>query len=275
MPTLHDPVAVSIGPLDVRWYAIFILSGIIGGVLLSSWLAGKRGRNPDFIFDIAPWVVFAGIVGARLYYVLLEWDRFQHDLIGAVNIRGGGLTIHGAVIGGALAVWVLCRLAKEPFFTWLDIIAPAAALGQAFGRWGNWANQEAFGTPTTYPWAVTIDPSRRPPGYEAFATFHPTFLYESAFNLLNAIVLGWLVIRGPRWSWFRSGDVIALYLILYGIVRLLIERIRTDSLYIGPLPAAYWLSFGLIAVGAAIIVWRHSAFARSETSESPMGENAV
>lgn len=276
MPTLHDPIAISIGPLDVRWYAIFILSGILGGVMLSSWLAGKRDLNPDFIFDIAPWVVFAGIAGARLYYVILEWGRFQHDLIGAINIRGGGLTIHGAVVGGVLSIWFLCRRSGEPFFAWLDIIAPAAALGQALGRWGNWANQEAFGTPTDLPWAVTIDPSRRPAGYEAFSTFHPTFLYESLFNVLNAIILSWLVLRGPGWKWFRSGDVVALYLIAYGVIRFLIERIRTDSLYIGPWPAAYWLSFVLIAVGVTIIVWRHGLFRdRHDRDQGPLKEDVA
>lgn len=268
MPTLHDPIAFSFGPLEVRWYAIFILSGIVSGILLSSWLAGKRGLDPDFIYDIAPWVVVTGIVGARLYWVILEWDRFADNPAGALNIRSGGLTIHGAVIGGVLAIWVLCRLYKQPFFTWLDIIAPAAALGQALGRWGNWANQEAFGTPTDVPWAVTIDPARRPPGYEAFSTFHPTFLYESIFNLINALVLSWLVLCGPRLTWFRTGDVIALYLIAYGVVRYFLERIRTDSLYIGPWPAAYWLSFALVIVGVGIMVWRHRGAAQAHESRS-------
>ncbi|HEV2072681.1 MAG TPA: prolipoprotein diacylglyceryl transferase [Thermomicrobiales bacterium] len=256
MPSLHDPVAIALGPLEIRWYAIFILSGIFGAVALAHWLAGKRGLDQEFIFDIAPWVVFLGIAGARLYYVLLEWDRFKDDLFGAINIRGGGLTIHGAVIAGALTVWWLCRRYREPLFTWLDIIAPGVALGQALGRWGNWANQEAFGTPTDLPWAVTIDPARRPSGYEAFATFHPTFLYESISNLVNAMLLSWLVVNGPRLKWFRDGDVIGLYLVAYGVVRFFIERIRTDSLYIGPWPAAYWLSFGLIAAGLAIMVLR-------------------
>ena len=128
--------------------------------------------------------------------------------------------------------------------TWLDLIVPGLALGQAFGRWGNWANQEAFGKPTDLPWAVTIDPSRRPAGYEGFSTFHPTFLYESIFNLLNAVALSWLVLRGPRLAWFRNGDVAAVYLIAYGIARFIIERMRTDSLYIGPLPAALLVQHG-------------------------------
>lgn len=275
MPSLHDPVAIGLGPFEIRWYAVFILSGIFGGLALAYWLAGKRGRDQEFVFDLAPWAVLSGIIGARLYYVLLEWDRFGDDLIGAINIRGGGLTIHGAVIGGGLAIWFLCRRYREPFFTWLDITAPAVALGQALGRWGNWANQEAFGTPTDLPWAVTIDPVRRPPGYEAFTTFHPTFLYESIFNLANAVVLSWLVLNGPRLRWFRDGDVIGLYLISYGVIRLFIERIRTDSLYIGPWPAAYWLSFGLIAAGAAIMVWRRRVTAERGKARSFAGEETA
>jgi len=256
MPSLSDPIAVSLGPFDIRWYALFILSGILGAIWLSSWLAGKRGLDPEFVIDIAPWVVFLGIAGARLYWVLLEWERFRDDLLGALNIRSGGLSIHGAIIAGVVVIWVLTRRRGQPFFTWLDIIVPGVALGQALGRWGNWANQEAFGTPTDLPWAVTIDPAHRPAGYEQYATFHPTFLYESIFNLLNAILLAWLVLRLPGLRRLRSGDVVALYLVNYGVVRFFIERIRTDSLYIGPLPAAYWLSFALIGAGLLILVGR-------------------
>ena len=265
MPTLGDPIAFSLGPLDVRWYALFILGGILAAIALSSWLAARRGLDPDYLLDMAPWVVFLGIVGARLYYVLLEWDRFRTDLAGALNIRGGGLTIHGAIVAGVLTIWALTRRDRQPFFTWMDVIVPGVALGQAIGRWGNWANQEAFGTPTDLPWAVTIDPGRRPPGYEAFATFHPTFLYESIFNLVNAIVLAWLVLHQPRLRWARSGDVLAIYLIAYGVGRFLIERIRTDSLYIGPLPAAYWLSMVLVLAGLALLAARRAVLAGADT----------
>lgn len=261
MPTLHDPVAISLGPIEIRWYAIFILAGILSAVMLSSRLAEKRGLNPDFLFDMAPWAVFIAIAASRAYYVMLEWDRFRDDLPGALNIRGGGLTIHGAIVGGVLVIWLMCRISRQSFFTWMDVIVPGVALGQAIGRWGNWANQEAFGSPTDLPWAVTIDPRRRPAGYEEFTRFHPTFLYESIFNIINVIVLSWLVLRGPRFPWFRNGDVFALYLINYGVVRFFIERIRTDSLYMGPLPAAYWLSFGLIGAGILILIWQRSSFA--------------
>jgi phosphatidylglycerol:prolipoprotein diacylglycerol transferase len=270
MPSLSDPIAFSLGPFDVRWYALFILSGILSAVWLSSWLAGKRGLDPEFLLDIAPWVVFLGIAGARLYWVLLEWERFRDDPLGALNIRSGGLSIHGAIIAGVLVIWVLTRRRGEPFFTWLDLIVPGVALGQAIGRWGNWANQEAFGTPSDLPWAVRIDPSHRPAGYEQFGTFHPTFLYESIFNLLNAILLSWLVLRLPGMRRLRSGDVVALYLINYGVIRFFIERIRTDSLYIGPLPAAYWLSFALIGAGVLIVVGRRLATG-SVSERTPAG----
>jgi len=264
MPTLHNPVAFSLGPVDVRWYALFILSGMICGIGLSYWLAGRRGLDPDFLLDMAPWIVLIGIVGARVYYVLLKPGFYLEHPMEAINVRLGGLTIHGAIVAGVLTMIVLCRMHGQPFFRWADVMAPGLALGQALGRWGNWANQEAFGTPTTLPWAVHIDPSRRPPGYEQYATFHPTFLYESLFNLLNAIVLTVLVLNLPKLRHLRAGDVAWIYLIAYGIARFVIESDRTDSLYIGPLPAAYWFSLALIGAGVLMIVLRRTVLVQPD-----------
>lgn len=258
MPTLHDPVAISLGPIEVRWYALFIVLGIVLATWLAMWIANQRGLNGEALLDAAPIIVLAAIVGARLYYVVLEWDRFSHDLWGAINVRGGGLTIHGAILGGGLAAWLLLRNQKGSIWQWFDCIVPALALGQAIGRWGNWANQEAFGTPTTLPWAVSIDPSRRPDGYEQFSTFHPTFLYESMLNLLLCTALTLLVVHQEKFRWFRPGVAFGIYFLTYGLVRLMLERIRTDSLYIGPLPAAYWLSFAMIAIGLFVLVLRRS-----------------
>jgi len=260
MPVLNDPVAVSLGPLEIRWYALFILIGIAAGLTLCYQLARRRRLDPEFLLDLAPWLVFLGIAGARLYFVLLEWDYFQDHLLEAVNIRTGGLSIHGGILVGIVVIVAFCRIHRQSPLTWMDIIVPGVALGQAFGRWGNWANQEAFGKPTALPWAVTIDPSNRPEGFEGQATYHPTFLYESLFNLLNAIALSWLVLRAPRIAWLRTGDIAALYLIAYGIARFIIERMRTDSLYIGPLPAAYWLSMALIGGGALLLALNRTLF---------------
>lgn len=266
MPILNDPIAISIGPIDLRWYAVFILCGIGCAVGLSCWLAAKRGLDPGFLLDLAPWVVFLGIAGARLYFVLLEWNYFQDHLRQAVNIRSGGLSIHGAIIAGVIVIVVFCRFVRQPPLTWMDIIVPGVALGQAIGRWGNWANQEAFGKPADLPWAVTIDPERRPDGYEQFATFHPTFLYESIFNLANAIALSWLVLRMPRLSWIRAGDIVAFYLIAYGVARFIIERMRTDSLFIGPFPAATWLSVALVGGGVALLTRNRTILAEQESN---------
>lgn len=260
MPTLRDATAFAFGPVEVRWYALFIVLGIVLAVWLAVWLANQRALDGEVLLDVAPVIVLASIVGARLYYVLLEWDRYHNDLMGAINIRSGGLSIHGAIIAGVFTAWLLLRNKEGSVWQWFDCLVPALALGQAIGRWGNWANQEAFGTPTTLPWAVTIDPSRRPAGYEQYATFHPTFLYESIFSLLFCTLLTMLVLHQNKLGWFRAGMAFGIYLFGYGLVRLMLESIRTDSLYIGPLPAAYWLSFALMLGGAAVVILRSGKF---------------
>ncbi len=257
MPSPADPVAFTIGGLSVRWYAIFILTGIVLAVIVIRVLAGRRGLNPDFPLDIAPWIVLSGVLGARVYYVLLRWRHFSEHPDQALNIRLGGLSIHGALVAGVAVLLLLCWRAKQPFLVWADLLIVGVAVGQSVGRWGNWANQEAFGTPTNLPWGVAISSSRRPPDYLDATHFHPTFLYESLFDLANALFLAWIVLRMRRSSALRPGDALWMYFVLYGVARFLIERVRTDSLYIGPLPAAYWFSGALVLVGAAMLLIRH------------------
>ena len=253
MPSPPDPVAFSILGIDIRWYALFLLTGAVAGLALSRALARRLGLDPDWVLDAAPWIVLASIVGARLYYVLLRADYFATHPLDAINIRLGGLAFHGALIAGTIAFVLLCRRDQQPIWRWTDAGIPGVALAQAIGRWGNWANQEAFGTPTTLPWGVAIDPAHRPPTFAQAERFHPTFLYESLFNLVNALILSWLALRVPTSPVLRHGDVLGVYLINYGVARFLIERIRTDSLYIGPLPAAFWLSWALVAAGLLIL----------------------
>jgi phosphatidylglycerol---prolipoprotein diacylglyceryl transferase len=255
MASPSDPIAFSIFGIDVRWYALFMLAGVVAGLLLARYLAGRIGLDPDWVIDAAPWVVLFAIIGARSYYVALRADYFLAHPAEALNIRLGGLSFHGALIVGTIAFAVLCRRASQPFLWWTDAVVPGVALAQAIGRWGNWANQEAFGRPTAAPWGIWIDPERRPAQFASAERFHPTFLYESLFNLANAVVLSWVALRIPTSARLGHGDVLAIYLVNYGTARFLIERIRTDSLYLGPLPAAYWLSWGLIAVGVALLVF--------------------
>lgn len=269
MPTISDPIAFRFLGIDIRWYALFILTGIVAAIAIMQVIARRRGMDPEFILDMAPWVVLAGIAGARLYYLTLKAGYYLDHPREAVNIRLGGLTIHGALAGGILAFGWFCWRWRQPFLAWADIVIAAVPVGQAIGRWGNWANQEAFGTPTTLPWAVHIDPAHRPPEYAAYATFHPTFFYESVLDLLIAAVLIWMALRLPRSRFLRQGDVLWTYCVLYGVARLVVESIRTDSLYIGPLPAAYWISGALIAGGVTMLVLRHVAWSNPNPSLEP------
>jgi phosphatidylglycerol:prolipoprotein diacylglycerol transferase len=275
MPSLSDPIAFSVFGLDVRWYALFMLAGVIAGVFLARSLAGRIGLDPDWVIDAAPWVVLFSIVGARTYYVALRTEHFVSHPVEAINIRLGGLSFHGALIAGTITFAILCRRAHQPFLWWTDAVVPAVALAQAIGRWGNWANQEAFGTPTTAPWGLWIDPDRRPAEFAAFERFHPTFLYESLFNLANAALLSWVALHIPGSARLRHGDVLAIYLINYGVARFLIERIRTDSLYLGPLPAAYWLSWGLTAVGLGLLIFLRRARSPRPDPRLSIGESAT
>lgn len=267
MPSPLDPIAFSVFGISVRWYAIFILIGIVAAVLLVRWLAQRRGMDANFPLDAAPWMVLGGIIGARGYYLLLRFDYFIANPGEAFNLRLGGLTIHGAIAGGALVLALLCWRQRQSFLRWCDLIMPGVALAQGIGRWGNWANQEAFGRPTDLPWGVAIDAANRPAQYAAVERFHPTFLYESVFNLVNAVLLSWLVLNAPRLK-LRDGDVLWIYLVLYGSARFLIESMRTDSLYIGPFPAAHWISAGMIVFGATMLVIRHRGAPRADDRPS-------
>ncbi|HET8971214.1 MAG TPA: prolipoprotein diacylglyceryl transferase, partial [Candidatus Nanopelagicales bacterium] len=218
-----------LGPLPVRGYAMCIIAGI----LVAVWLGGRRyvarGGQAGTIIDIAFWAVPFGIVGGRLYHVASDWQiYFGEDgrgFLAALRIWDGGLGIWGAVLLGGVGAWIACRRLGIPLPPVADAIAPGIALAQALGRWGNWFNQELFGAPTTVPWALEIDPAHRPVGYEQYATFQPTFLYESVGLVVLALVCIWADRR------FRMGHgrVFALYVLLYTVVRGIVESLRIDE----------------------------------------------
>lgn len=218
----------SLGPVPVRAYALLIIVGIVVAIWVGNrrWVA--RGGQPGVVADVALWAVPFGIVGGRLYHVLTDNQLYfgpgGSGWAGAVQIWQGGLGIWGAVLGGALGAWIGCRRRGIPLPPFGDAIAPGIVLAQAIGRFGNWFNQELFGAPTELPWGLEIDPVHRPAGYEAFETFHPTFLYEALWNLGVFLVLIWADRR------FRMGHgrVFALYVALYCAGRVWIEALRID-----------------------------------------------
>jgi len=219
----------NLGPLPIRAYALLIVIGIVVAVWWGSRRYEARGGARGTILDIAVWAVPFGIIGGRLYHVITDWQLYfgpgGSGLAGAVRIWDGGLGIWGAVTLGALGAWIGARRAGVLLPPVGDAIAPAIALAQAIGRWGNWFNSELFGAPTDLPWGLEIAEQFRPNGYADVATFHPTFLYESLWLVAMVIVLLW---ADRRFS-LGHGRVFALYVLLYTCGRLWIEMLRIDS----------------------------------------------
>ncbi len=219
----------NLGPLPVRAYALIILLGIVCAVMIADrrWQA-RGGKGGDFM-EVAVWAVPFGIVGARLYHVATDWPTYfgsgGKGFVAAAELWNGGLGIWGAVAGGALGAWIACRRKGWLMPPLLDAAAPAIAVAQAIGRWGNYFNQELFGSPTDWPWGLQISPEHRPPGFESFATFHPTFLYESLWCL---VVAGFVVWADRRFR-MGHGRVFALYVAAYCAGRLIFELVRIDS----------------------------------------------
>lgn len=251
--TSPGPIAFELGPLSIRWYGLLIASAIIIGTLLAQNLAERRNVDPELVGDLAIWLVVGAIPCARIYYVLFEWQRFQtQPWYKVFAIWEGGIAIHGAIIGGAIAATIFCK--HQKISTWLmaDIFMPAVILGQAIGRWGNFFNSEAFGSPTDLPWKLLIPINRRPPDLINDSYFHPTFLYESLWNIG---VFAILMFAFLRFSKLRTGTITMIYAIAYSLGRFWIEGLRTDSLMVGGLRTAQMISLGAIAAGIFGLVW--------------------
>lgn len=234
--------------IPVYWYGLLITSGVLAGLLLMSIREGRFGLSKDTSVNLALWVVPAAIVCARIYYVAFTWDSFKDNLWSVFNIRGGGMAIYGSLIGGFLTAIFFARTKKINLFTLCDLTAPAVAIGQAIGRWGNFFNQEAYGVPMTnpsfqfFPAAVWIE--------EQSGWFAATFFYESAWC---ALIVAFLLIAEKKHFFRRSGEEFLWYVTLYAFERMLVEGLRTDSLYFGPVRVSQALSLALFVVGALLI----------------------
>jgi phosphatidylglycerol---prolipoprotein diacylglyceryl transferase len=244
-----------LGDVRLKWYGLLIASAVLIGVNLSMRLAKQRKLDPELIGDLAIWLVLAAIPAARLYYVIFEWQTYSQHPEQIIKIWEGGIAIHGAIIGGSIAAILFAKLKNVSFWQLADVVIPSVALGQAIGRWGNFFNSEAFGQPTDLPWKLYIPPARRPGIYANFEYFHPTFLYESLWNLLVFGGLMWLFISDIRKPTLKPGTLFLFYLIAYSIGRFAVESLRTDSLMLGSLKIAQIVSLVGISIGCIGLSW--------------------
>ena len=258
---LHlDSTAFSIGGLDIQWYGILITLGLVLAMVYAFTQVKKYGLNPDRVMDCIIGGIIGGVVGARAYYVLLNWNNYAGDWKSILNIREGGLAIYGGIIGSFLAGLLVAKIRKVKFLPLLDIVGIGFLLGQGIGRWGNFFNQEAFGTNTTLPWGmysegtcnylssvqetlaaqgVAVDPS---------LPVHPTFLYESIWCLLGFFLL-WAYMKRRKFH----GELILMYVMWYGAERFFVEGLRTDSLMVGSFRISQVIA--AVSVIAALCIW--------------------
>lgn len=217
-------VAFHIASKPIYWYGILIMLGVILAVVYASARSRQFGIRQDDLYDAVLFAVPLGIVCARIYYVIFEWEQYKDNLSEIFATRHGGLAIYGGIIGGIIVIVVLCKVKKIYVMDMLDLFASAVPIGQILGRWGNFFNCEAYGSSTTLPWRMVIGKTLE----EAGATGnHPTFFYESAWNLIGFIIL-YFSSKKRKYH----GEILLLYLGWYGLGRFFIEGLRTDSLYL-------------------------------------------
>lgn len=220
---------IQVGPLQIHFYALFIISGIVIAIALTARRFTRRGAQPGIVLDIALWAVPFGIIGGRIYHVITHPGDYFYpgaDLWRTFYVWEGGLAIFGAVIVGSIGIFIACRRSRVRFLSFADALAPGMLIAQAFGRLGNYFNQELFGTPTTLPWGLQIDSSQPafPADLPANTLFHPLFLYEILWNLAGAALILLVERRTP----LRWGQALGLYLIIYGVGRAWFESFRLD-----------------------------------------------
>ncbi len=239
----------AIGPSKLRWYSLCIACGILTSYFLARRRLKLYSIPPEALDEALILGIIFGIIGARTYYVIFNWSYYSRYPSEIIKVWHGGLAIHGAIIGAILSTYLYTKITKKfKFIQGLDLLTSVLPLGQAIGRWGNFFNYEAYGSPTNLPWKMYVPPEKRMPGFESFEYFHPTFLYESIANFLIFLFLYFYTEKKKK----NYGETTALYFILYSIVRFIIESLRLDALRIGTLRTAQVVSIILAILGA---VW--------------------
>ena len=259
LPSPPSPVVFEAGPLALRYYGLCIALGIA----TATWLAGmelaRKGYDSALALDSLFLVIPLGFVGARVYHVITDYGLYAEDPIpGIFEVWNGGLGIYGAVAGGFLGVLLFSWYRGISPLVFADAAAPGLILAQAIGRWGNYFNQELFGRPSDLPWAIRIAPENRPTEFADAEAFHPTFLYESIWDLLVCLALLWIARRFA--NRLRNGDLILIYMILYSVGRFFVETLRVDPAFlIGDSFRGNLLVSSVLALGSAmVLLLRHA-----------------
>lgn len=264
------PPGISIGSFTITYYGIIIVFGAILGSLLASRQAKKHGQDSEIILDLLPWLLIAGIIGARLWHVFtpsasniaagVTTENYLKNPMEILALRKGGLGIPGGIIGGAIAMIIYCKVKKLNFWQWADFIAPGLLIAQSIGRWGNFVNQEVYGRPTNLPWGILIDPQHRMRGFEAVEKYHPLFLYESLLSLIGA---GLLVLIGDKFKdKLYKGDLFLGYLIWYPITRFLLEFLRLDPSPVNGININQTVMLIVAIIAGLALLLRHTVFSK-------------
>ena len=253
MFTSPSQILCTIFGVNIYYYGVIMALAIAVGTLVSDWAGTKFfGLKKETIIDLAPYLIIFGIIGARLYYCALNYDFYLRFPTEIIAIRHGGISIHGAILGGLIGLWFFAKRHKVNPVKLCDVSAIGLSLAQAIGRWGNFFNSEAFGGPTNLPWKLYIAPQYRPIPYQEYQYFHPAFLYESILDIVIFIILLILVKTGRI---KKEGNLALIYLILYSIVRIIVEMFRLDSVkYILGMPVAIFVSIGIIIISVVLLI---------------------
>jgi phosphatidylglycerol:prolipoprotein diacylglycerol transferase len=256
-----DPIAFQVGPLPVYWYGIGYAVGLAVAYQVLVRLARRAGEDPEVVGNGMIIIAIAALIGGRAYHVIDQWALYKDDPLRIVLPPYTGLGVYGGIATGLVAMLVYARIKRLPAWRWADIIAPALFAMQAVARWGNFFNQELYGSPTTLPWGIPIECAHRIADYacDAFpfetTRFQPLFLYESLSGVLGAAVLIWLGFRFR--DRLRPGDLALSFFIWYGVVRFALEILRHGNWTFFGVPMAQIVSLLFIVPALAILIWRH------------------
>jgi phosphatidylglycerol---prolipoprotein diacylglyceryl transferase len=257
-----DPIAFTLGPLNIGWYGICYAVGLAAAYLVMVRLARLAGEDPDVVGNGIIIVAIAALIGGRLYHVIDQWHLYADDPMKIILPPYSGLGVYGGILTGTIAAWWYARRRGVDFARWTDIIAPALFVMQAIGRWGNYFNQELYGPPTTLPWGIPIECAHRlQDAYpcstlpELTTRFHPLFLYESISGVLGAAFLIWLGFRFR--ARLRPGDLLLVFFIWYGTTRFILENLRADNWTFFGVPTAQIISLAVILIGVGGLLYRH------------------